>query len=136
MASQIGAVSELCSGAVLLDSRASKRESLKLITKLENSKSPNREMRRPFMRFAIAAVGTIAAIVVAYGAFNWVYPIVCFPSSRILTPEDALAFGKQHIRNDKNFWSGIGVAASDEIDALLTQSCCRVGRGDYFIKDT
>jgi hypothetical protein len=59
----------------------------------------------------------------------------CSVAKRIVTPQAALSFGKDHIRQDKRFWESIGVSSPDEIDSILNPGCCSAGRGDYFIND-
>jgi hypothetical protein len=58
----------------------------------------------------------------------------CSSTDRIVTPEAALAFGEDKIRQDKQFWESIGVTSTDEIESILNNGiCCNAGRGDYFL---
>jgi hypothetical protein len=81
---------------------------------------------------ALKAVGIlclpIVALVIWFVSFNYIYPIVCSSSERILTPEAAVAFGRQHLRNDKYFWRWIDVQDPLEMESILAD-CCRANRG-------
>jgi hypothetical protein len=76
----------------------------------------------------------IAAFVIWNVSFDYIYPIVCSSSNRILTPEAAIEFGKRRLRNDKRFWRWIDVEDPVEMESIV-ESCCGAGRGDYYIND-
>jgi hypothetical protein len=76
----------------------------------------------------------IAALVIWLVGLNYIYPIVCSSSERILTPEAAVAFGREHLRKNKYFWRWLDVQDPLEMESILAD-CCGAARGDYYIKD-
>jgi hypothetical protein len=91
------------------------------------------EERRLWKRIALVVL-PIAAILVFFNFGDWISDEVCAPSEMIQTPEAALAFGRNYIREQKNFWEGLEVSPAEK-EKILTQDCCTVSKGDYFIGD-
>jgi hypothetical protein len=57
----------------------------------------------------------------------------CAAEERIVTPEAAVAFGKDYLRQDKSVWKAFGITSSEKLESILnTGICCSASRLDSF----
>jgi len=87
------------------------------------------------MRVAAITIMGLVVIIAAAAWFEYLEPVTCWSSDRLVSSDQVVAFARNQIREDKNFWLGIGVTDEDEMAGLLAKAYCTVGKGDYFIQD-
>src|SRR5262245_44433343 len=57
----------------------------------------------------------------------------CSSTDRITTPDEAVAFAKDHIRQNKRVWETLGATSADDLESILgPRLCWRWARGAYF----
>jgi hypothetical protein len=57
----------------------------------------------------------------------------CSSTDRVTTPDAALAFAKDYIRQNKRIWETLGATSSDDLESILgPRLCWRWDRGAYF----
>ena len=57
----------------------------------------------------------------------------CSPTDRITTPDKAVAFAKDYIRQNKRLWETLGAISPDDLESILgPRLCWRWGRGANF----
>jgi hypothetical protein len=67
---------------------------------------PSPKSRSTALKVVGILLSPVAALVIWFVGLDYVYPIFRSSSERILTPEAAVAFGREHLRKDKYFGGG------------------------------
>lgn len=93
-----------------------------------SSKHGMRVLRHAVLTVGVIVVGLMATIY----WFDEIEPRLCAQSERIVTAEQALEFGKQHLRDNEGFWLGLKATKQEIEEILQRERCCVVSKGDYF----